>query len=53
MVQEVAVGVEAVVDEAEAIVDVPRLPMQHSTADMFHRQPHYLDEASRRLSNQH
>ena len=51
MVQEVAVGVKVVVDEAEAIVDVPRLPMQHR-ADMFHQQPHYLAKASKQLSNQ-
>ena len=44
MVQEVAVGVEAVVDGAEVIVDVPRSLMQHSTADMFHRRSQSLAE---------
>ena len=52
MVQEVAVGVKAVEDGAEAIVDVPSLRMQHSKADMFHRQPHYLAEASKQINNQ-
>ena len=51
MVQEVAVPVEAVVDGAEAIVDVPRLQMQHSTADMFHQQSHYLEETSKIINN--
>ena len=44
MVQEVAVAVEVVVDGAEVIADVPRLLMQLSMADMFHRRSHSLVE---------
>ena len=44
--------VEAVEDRAEEIMDVPRLQMQHSKADMFDQQPHYLAEASKQINNQ-
>ena len=49
MRQEVAAEVEAVVEEAEVIVDDPRLQMQHSTGHMSHRQSHSLVETFNNL----